>query len=230
MLLNCMSRSHQSSLWVPPKAGVPHTLKNTAELFRRSSQWPQWNALGQQEIGIRIFLLSLYHRPEIGSEANYINFLKISFPTQKERGFPGSTSGKEPACQCRRHKRRVWSLVPEDPQEESMATYSSILAWRILWTKKSGGPLSMGWQSQACLKQLSLHTRTQNKKTYSFYFIISCPDLKFSQFSFILPVYIIFPKFWYLNFIFVNSSSVVPVFDFHIRQICNLTMVKSWKR
>ena len=46
--------------------------------------------------------------------------------------FPGSTSGKEPTCQFRRHKEmRGWSLSPEDPLEEGMATHSSILAWRI---------------------------------------------------------------------------------------------------
>ena len=27
----------------------------------------------------------------------------------------------------------------EDPQEEGMATHSSILAWRIPWTEKPGG-------------------------------------------------------------------------------------------
>ena len=46
-------------------------------------------------------------------------------------GFPGGTSGKEPACQCRRQETRVRSLGQEDPLEEGMATHSSILAWRI---------------------------------------------------------------------------------------------------
>ena len=31
------------------------------------------------------------------------------------------------------------SLGWEDPLEEGMATHSSILAWRILWTEKTGG-------------------------------------------------------------------------------------------
>ena len=31
----------------------------------------------------------------------------------------------------------------EDPQEESIATHSSILAWRILWTEEPGGLQSM---------------------------------------------------------------------------------------
>ena len=51
--------------------------------------------------------------------------------------YIGGTSGKESACQCRRQKRRrfvcIWvrSLGGGEPLEESMATHSSILAWRI---------------------------------------------------------------------------------------------------
>ena len=37
----------------------------------------------------------------------------------------------------------VQSLGWEDPLEE-MATYSSILAWRIPWTEEPGGLQSMG--------------------------------------------------------------------------------------
>ena len=39
---------------------------------------------------------------------------------------------------------RVLSLGQEDPLEEEMATPSSILAWRIPWTKEPGGLQSMG--------------------------------------------------------------------------------------
>ena len=34
---------------------------------------------------------------------------------------------------------RVRSLRHEDPLQEGMATYSSILAWRILWQKSLAG-------------------------------------------------------------------------------------------
>ena len=34
---------------------------------------------------------------------------------------------------------RFRSLVQEDTMEEGMATHSSILAWRILWTEEHGG-------------------------------------------------------------------------------------------
>ena len=51
-------------------------------------------------------------------------------------GFPGGTSGKEPACQCRSMpETRVQSLGQEDPLKEGMATHSSIPAWRIPWTR-----------------------------------------------------------------------------------------------
>ena len=40
----------------------------------------------------------------------------------------------------------VQSLGQEDPLEEGIATYSSILAWRIPWTEELGGQRSMGLQ------------------------------------------------------------------------------------
>ena len=41
---------------------------------------------------------------------------------------------------------RVRSLGWEDPLEKKMATRSSTLAWKILWTEESGGLQSMGSQ------------------------------------------------------------------------------------
>ena len=41
------------------------------------------------------------------------------------------------------------------PLEKEMATHSSILAWRILWTDELGGLQSRGSQSQTQLKGLS---------------------------------------------------------------------------
>ena len=40
----------------------------------------------------------------------------------------------------------VQSLGQEDPLEKAVATHSSILAWRILWTEELGGLQSMGSQ------------------------------------------------------------------------------------
>ena len=75
------------------------------------------------------------------------------------KDFLGGASGKEPACWCRRQKRRgsdpwVWTI----PLEEGMATHSSILAWRILWTEELGRLWSIepqrvqryNWSDLAC--------------------------------------------------------------------------------
>ena len=61
-------------------------------------------------------------------------------------GFPGSSSGKEPACQCRRYKNM--GSIPGSGRcpGGGCAIHSSILAWRIPWTEKPGGLQSMGSQ------------------------------------------------------------------------------------
>ena len=69
--------------------------------------------------------------------------LDIRFLTLLQ-GFPGSASGKEPSCQCRRHETRIQSLGKSP--EEGMATHSSILAWRIPWIEEPGRLQSMGSQ------------------------------------------------------------------------------------
>jgi len=52
-------------------------------------------------------------------------------------------SGKNlPAVQ----ETQVQSLGQEDSLEKEMATHSSILAWKILWTEESGGLESMELQ------------------------------------------------------------------------------------
>ena len=59
---------------------------------------------------------------------------------QSAYGFPCRSVVKNPPT-----KQETWvpSLVREDALEEEMATHSSILAWKILWTD---GRLSMGSQ------------------------------------------------------------------------------------
>ena len=46
-------------------------------------------------------------------------------------GFPGGASGKESACQCRRHQRHRFSPWAGKIPQKKMATHSSILVWRI---------------------------------------------------------------------------------------------------
>ena len=49
--------------------------------------------------------------------------------------FPSGTSGKESACQCRRHEFDPW--LGRSPEEE-MATHSSILSWKNPWAEDPG--------------------------------------------------------------------------------------------
>ena len=54
------------------------------------------------------------------------------------------------------HKTQVQSLDLEDPLEKEMATYSSILAWKIPWTEKPGGLLSLG-QEDPLEEEMATH-------------------------------------------------------------------------
>ena len=49
----------------------------------------------------------------------------------------------------------VQSLGQEDPLEEEMATYSSILAWRISWTEEPGESQSTGHKESDTTERLS---------------------------------------------------------------------------
>ena len=80
----------------------------------------------------------------------------------KSRGAPGFPSGATGLKKKKNHLPmqeiegiQVGSLGRKGPLEEGKATLSSILAWRILWTEKPGGLLSMG---QTQLKQLKTYT------------------------------------------------------------------------
>ena len=50
----------------------------------------------------------------------------------------------------------VPSLGQEDPLEEGMTIHSSILVWRIPWTKEPGGLQSMG-QKESNMTELLTH-------------------------------------------------------------------------
>ena len=66
-----------------------------------------------------------------------------------------------------KHETWVWSLNWEDPLEKEMATHSSILAWRIPWTKKPGGLQSMGSQSQTWWATFTFQGALLNEKRVS---------------------------------------------------------------
>ena len=56
----------------------------------------------------------------------------------------------------------IQSLDQEDLLEEEMATHSSILAWKIPWTKEPGGVQSTGSQKS----QTRLNDRNQTHPMY----------------------------------------------------------------
>ena len=66
-----------------------------------------------------------------------------------------------------RRETRVRSLGQEDPLEKEMATYSSILAWRIPWKKEPGRLQSMGSQRVGHDWVTSL--------SFSLYYTLRCP-------------------------------------------------------
>jgi len=66
-----------------------------------------------------------------------------SLPTPVFLGFPGGSDSKESTCNAGDLGSipGLGGLV-----EDSMATHSSILAWRILWTEEPGRLQAMGSQ------------------------------------------------------------------------------------
>ena len=55
------------------------------------------------------------------------------------QGFPGGSVVKYLPAMQELQETWVRFLGREDPMEESMATHSSVLAWRISWTEDSRG-------------------------------------------------------------------------------------------
>ena len=69
------------------------------------------------------------------------------------RDFPGGSDGKKSACKTGDPGLMLRSGIS---LEKGMATHSSILAWRILWTEEPGGLPFIGLQESDTTEQLSL--------------------------------------------------------------------------
>ena len=69
--------------------------------------------------------------------------------------FPVGTRGKEPTCQCRRH--RLDRCIGKTPWSRAWQPIPVFFAWRTSWTEKSGGLQSIGLR-RTWLKWLSTHT------------------------------------------------------------------------
>ena len=93
-----------------------------------------WSVL----LGICQFFKYLFNNQLLGLAYLFIafHFYVISF------FFPGGSDGSLPPM----WETRIQSLSWKDTLEKEMAIHSSILAWGIPWTEKSGGLQSMGSQ------------------------------------------------------------------------------------
>ena len=69
---------------------------------------------------------------------------------------------------------QVQFLGLEDPLEKGMATYSSILAWRVLWTEEPGRLQSMGSQSQTKLNRQEKRDIFNSREWLSDFIMIFC--------------------------------------------------------
>ena len=82
-------------------------------------------------------------------------------------GFPGDSSDKEPASQCRRHKR--WGFDPwvwKIPSRRACQPTPVFLPGESPWTEEPGGLRSIGlqrvghnWSDLACRRAVILHTQ-----------------------------------------------------------------------
>ena len=72
-----------------------------------------------------------------------MKLVSFSDPLRSGRGFACGSESKKSTC-----KGGDQGSIPgqEDPLDKGIATHSSILAWRILWTEEPGGLQSMGLQ------------------------------------------------------------------------------------
>ena len=119
--------------------GTPWTVAHQAPLSMGFSRQEFWSGLP--------FPSPRLASAAFGEEEDEFDSRKLlppSYPRMKVLAvdslkFPGGASGKEPACQCRRHKRCGLDPWVGKTLEEGMAAHSSILAW---WLQ------SMGSQSQ----------------------------------------------------------------------------------
>ena len=86
---------------------------------------------------------------------------QLSIP---KTGFPGGSDGKESACNT-----GGLGLIPRSgiSPGERMATHSSILTWRILWTEEPGGLQSIGvTESDTTERHTHTHTHTHQKHSF----------------------------------------------------------------
>ena len=75
------------------------------------------------------------------------NLSNIPVQRKGQKGFLGGTSGKEPICQCRRHKRHGFNpWVRKIHWRKVQQPTSVFLSGECPWTEEPGGLQSIGLQ------------------------------------------------------------------------------------
>ena len=97
--------------------------------------------------------------PTTGPESSYAYILN-TYKVPNVRSFPGGTSGKEPACQCRRHKRCKFNpWVGKIPWRRAWQPTPVFLPGKSHGQRSLVGPHRVS-KSRTRLKRLSTHTHT----------------------------------------------------------------------
>ena len=88
--------------------------------------------------------------------------------------FPCASVIKNPPANTETQETQIWSLGQKDPLDGEMATHSSILAWKILWTEEpdklwSRGCNELTWLSNSACVCVCACTRTHTHTHLSTY-------------------------------------------------------------
>ena len=137
------------------------------------------------------------------------------FFRQMSSGLPQWLSSKDSTCNAGAQEIQVQFLHQEDPLEKSLATHSSIFAWKIPWTEEPGGLQSMGWQRVVCDWSDLEHTDKYQGEELRDYMIV--------LFLFFKGITILFSIVTALIYILTNSAWVFPFF-YILANICYLLL------
>ena len=92
----------------------------------------KWSVFTKLTVVIILWCKSNHYAVHLNLIVLRVNYISIKL----KKGFLGDSAVKNLLSMP---ETAVWSLGQEDPLEKEMATYSSILAWKIPWTEESGG-------------------------------------------------------------------------------------------
>ena len=137
--------------------------------IRKQEQWIQKLKYFRQE---DIFLIHF--------ELHYLKYILGS----DYKDFPGGTSGKETACQCRKFKRLGFNpWVRKVPWRRAWQP-TPVLAWRIPWTEEPGGLRSIRSQTVIISRKTGI---SHQFKPLLIYLSIVWHIIKFSKVQLFLP-------------------------------------------